>query len=292
MMSSTIERSISVDDVVTIARKNALLIFGVTVAIAAAVSIAAYTLPKKYEAIAIAAPALESGGGQLGALGSIASQYGGLASLAGISLPGEGTGAEAIATLQSDSLTIDYINRENLLPALFPDRWDSARQSWRGSAPTPWQGKELFRKKIRVISKDTKTNLVSVNIRWTDPVIAAKWANDLVRLTNDLMRTKSIAEAERNIAYLQEQVGISNVVELRNAIYSLMETQIKQAMVARGSESFALKVIDAAIPPEKPFTPRPAVWIPGGIIGGAFLGLILAILRESFLSGSRRATRP
>lgn len=275
------ERLVSVNDVLDVMRTNALLIFAVAAIITASVTLAAFTLPKKYEAVAVAAPAGDSSSGPLGALGSLATQYGGLASLAGISLPGQGDGAEAIATLQSDSLTIEYIKQENLLPVLFPDKWDAGNQKWIGKEPTPWQGKELFRKEIRTVTKDSKTNLISVAIRWRDPEIAAKWANDLVKMTNEHLRRKSIEEAQRNIAYLTEQVASSSVVELRNAIYSLMESQIKKVMLAKGSEFFALKVIDSAIPPEKPVTPRPAVWIPGGIIGGLFLGLVLAILRST-----------
>jgi hypothetical protein len=72
-----------------------------------------------------------------------------------------------------------------------------------------------------------------------------------VKLANDDLRDQAIEESERDISYLSDQVVKTNVLQLRDAIYSLMENEIKEEMLARGSEQYALKVVDPAIPPER-----------------------------------------
>jgi uncharacterized protein involved in exopolysaccharide biosynthesis len=102
---------------------------------------------------------------------------------------------------------------------------------------------------------------VTLTITWTDPKVAAQWANGLAELTNNYLRQKAISESERNIAYLNDQLAKTSVVALRDSIYSLMESEIKKQMLARGTNEYALKVIDPAVPPEKPTSPKAMLWI-------------------------------
>jgi hypothetical protein len=211
---------------------------------------------KTYEATVTMSPVSEeAGSGRMGSLGALAAQYSGLASLAGISLPGSGGRQVSVAVLQSELLTTRYIRDNNLLPVLFAKKWDPASKTWKvsGAAKTPtlWKANEFFRKRVRSVVDDKKTGMVIMSIRWNDPKLAAKWANDLVKLTNNYLRDKAIGESERNMAYLRDQAAQTNIVEARKAIYSLLEDEINKSMLARGREEYALKVIDPASAPER-----------------------------------------
>lgn len=243
-------------------------------------ALGAWLTPNRYSAAIVVAPVSNSsGGGQLGGLASLASQSG-LASLAGISLGGDSRKWESLAVLQSEALTQKYINGQQLLPVLFPKEWDASSRQWKpGPAedqPTAWKANELFKKKVRSTFTDPKTGLVTLTITWTDPQLAAKWANDLVALTNGYLRDKAIAESERNIAYLNEQATVTEAVGIRQTIYKILETEINKAMLARGSDEYALKVLDPAIAPEKPSNPPPWAWIVGGVLCGVGLSLFAA----------------
>ena len=61
------------------------------------------------------------------------------------------------------------------------------------------------------------------------------------------------------------------------------EENIESVMLARGSEEYALRVIDRAIPPERASFPQPTVWM----VAGVFLGSVLAMV---FLLGRRAWT--
>ena len=70
-------------------------------------------------------------------------------------------------------------------------------------------------------------------------------------MANDNLRDRAIAESERNISYLNEQAAKTDVVGIRQTIYNIMETEINKAMLAKGSEEYAFKLIDPAVVPQK-----------------------------------------
>ncbi len=254
---------------------------GVLCAIVAAV--AAWVVTPEYTASVVLLPVSTHGGSV--DLGSSASELSGLASLAGINLNGANqVKTEAIATLESEILTEQYIRQHDLLPILFSHDWNAATRQWKTTdpqkVPTPWKANRRF-KDVRAIDDDTKTGLITLTIRWKSPYLAAEWANGLVKLTNDYLRQRAIDEAERNIAYLSGEVSKTNIVEVKSAIYTLMESEIKNEMIARGRDEYALRVIDPAVPPEKMSFPRPVLWTAGAFLGGIFLGLLVNVLRET-----------
>lgn len=273
---------ISLDDTISILWRRKWLILGVSLAFAAAAGVAALVVPKSYVASAIVAPVSSSqGGGGGGGLGALASSFGGLASLAGVALPGDSKKFEALAVLQSENLTERYIRDNNLVPIIFYRKWDSDRGRWKvtdpSKIPTVWWANDYFKKKIRAVSNDTKTGLATITITWTDPKLAAKWTNDLIKLTNEYMRTKAIQESEVNLAYLNEQALKTSEVAIRQGIYGLIQDEIGKVMLAKGSEEYALKVIDPAVAPEKPFSPQPVAWILFGSFGGLLVSILIVL---------------
>jgi uncharacterized protein involved in exopolysaccharide biosynthesis len=254
---------------------------GMVCAIGAAV--VAMVVTPEYTASVVLLPVNTRGGSV--DLGASASELGGLASLAGINLSGMNQEkTEALATLESEILTEQYIRQQNLLPVLFYRDWNATTRQWNTTdpdkMPTLWKANRRF-KDIRSIVDDTKTGLVTLTIRWNNPELSAQWANGLVKLTNDYLRQRAIDQAERNITYLSAEVAKTNIVEVKSAIYTLMETEIKNEMIARGRDEYALRVIDPAVPPEKKSFPRPVLWTAGAFLGGIFLGLLVCILRET-----------
>jgi uncharacterized protein involved in exopolysaccharide biosynthesis len=260
----------------------------VSIAIAAAiVGVAfAFLTPKRYQASVVALPVSgESAGSRLS---SSLSQLGGIASLAGMTLPSSGEKTEAVATLQSATLTRSYIAQRDLLPILFADRWDPAARKWRATKedeiPTLWTASQFFEKRVRTIVEDKKNGLITVTVNWTDPHVAAEWANGLVDMTNDYLRSKAIQESDANMAYLREQAARSDLVEARNAINSVLQNEINKAMLARGTREYALKVVDRAYPPEKASSPRPVQWTIAAFLLGLLGSMTAVLLAQTFRS--------
>lgn len=257
-------------------RRYVLLIVAV-VGAALAGTIAFVRLPR-YQATTTLMPVSSRSGGQMSGLGSLGSQFSGLAALAGVSISGDSRKAESVAVLQSETLTERYIQDNDLLPILFADKWDAARKTWEPMSsarqPTLWKANQVFRRKIRSVTSDTKTGLITFSITWTDPRLAARWANELTSLTNSYLRDKAIAESERNIAFLSQQAAKVDSVGVRQVLYSILESELNTAMLARGSDEYALKVIDPAFVPEKPVSFSAPVWAAIGAVLGGLAGVV------------------
>src|SRR6185437_15198014 len=121
---------------------------------------------------------------------------------------------------------------------------------------------------------DNKTGMVTLKVRWKDANLAAKWANGLVKLTNDYARQAAIAESDRNIAYLTQQAAATDVLGIKQAIYNLLQSEISKNMIAKGTPEYAFKVIDPALVAEKAAFPQKTIWV----LAAFFISCILAVL--------------
>ena len=257
-----------------------------TLVLAAIAAVAAWIFPETYRAtIIVSAVTNAPGNGQMSGLGSVLSQVSGLASLAGLGGT-DSRKSESIAVLQSEELTEGYIRDNNLLPVLYPQLWDAAGRRWDVTnpkrIPTVWKAAQHFKRSIVNVTTDTHTGLVTLTITWSDPRLAAKWANDLVRRTNDDLRGKAIVESDRNIAYLNVEAAKTDALGVKQAIYAILQNEISKQMLARGSDQYALKIVDPAVPPEEPYLPQPLMWTLIGTFTGLLLSVIAAFIRVAW----------
>jgi len=219
-------------------------------------------------------------------------EFGGIAALAGINTERGGRKNEAIATLKSRMFTEQFIKDEKLLPVLFQKKWDEENQRWDDvdpdDRPTMGDAYELFDGEIRRISEDRKTGLVVLSIEWEDPDEAARWANELVRRVNALLRKKAVRESESAINFVQEQLKQTSVVELQQVLHRLIESEMKEIILARISEEFAFRVIDPAVAAEEAFKPKIVLLLLLGAMLGV-LGSVILALFLNFLQTQRQA---
>jgi uncharacterized protein involved in exopolysaccharide biosynthesis len=260
------------------------LVLSTTVALTVAAALAALLLPKWYDATILVSPlGQESVGGGLGGLSSIASQFSGLASLAGMSVTGDTRKAESIAVLQSNAIAERYIHDNGLLPVLYASKWDAVRKAWKTSdpddIPTLWKAAQYFKKDICSVDIDAKTGLVTLTVTWKDPEVAARWANGLVSMTNDYLRSKALAESQRDIDYLKLQAERTDEVGIKDTIYALLESELDKAMMAQGTQEYAFKVLDPALAPGRQSFPRPLLWVALGFLCGATISVFAVLIR-------------
>lgn len=254
--------------------------FIVAVALVAAVigAVVSLQMRKVYRAQTLVAPVLQGPGGA-GGLG----QLGGLAALAGFDLGSAGgRKEEAFATLMSPGFARNFIVSQNLMPILFAEQWDQQAQRWREGEepPTLEAGVTKFMRTVRFITQDRKTSIVTVAIEWYSPELAAQWANRLVEMVNERLRADAIRNAEQSIEYLNTELAKTNVVELRQAIYGLIEDQVNNAMLANVQREYSFRVIDAAIAPEKRIRPQRTLITVASFAGGLLLAILIVLMRH------------
>ncbi|HEY3731206.1 MAG TPA: Wzz/FepE/Etk N-terminal domain-containing protein [Steroidobacteraceae bacterium] len=241
----------------------------------------AFTMTPIFRSTIVMAPASAERNSIGSSLTSALGQLGGLASLAGIAVGSGDTETEqALAVLRSRQFTEDYIRDKQLLPVLFPGKWDAVNQRWKVDAtkvPTLGKGYEVFNKQIRTIIQDKKTGLITVQIDWRDRNEAAVWANELTDRLNAEMRSRAIVKADAAVGYLEKESLNTTVVSTRDAISRLIEAEIRQRMLANVTREYAFGVVDRALPADPDDPVRPKKWVLG--LTGLALGLVIGMFR-------------
>jgi uncharacterized protein involved in exopolysaccharide biosynthesis len=266
-----------------------------TLAVASFVSaliMAGISLPMRnvYRGQVIVAPVTEDStmSGESGGL----HQLGGLAALAGINI---GAGAdrreEEIATLSSMGFAREFISGEDLMPVLFPDNWNPRTKQWKpGKVPPTLEDAALkFTQSVSRIATDQKTGLVVVTVEWTSPELAARWANEMVDRVNDRLRAEAIRNADLSIEYLNKELKKTSVVQIQQAIYQLIESQINKAMMANVQREYAFRVIDPAYPSKHKVRPKRAIMVLVGAAVGLFFGAIFVFARRALAASRSRS---
>lgn len=265
-------------------------IIGITFLFAVGSVILAITLPNQYKAEVILAPAQKEGGG----LSGLAAQYGGLAAMAGINLSsGQSSDInEAIALVKSWPFLEELVNKYNLKPLVLAvkkwddinnqiifdaDVYDQEKQLWvreaepnKPSEPTSY---EIFEALVDMISisQDDKTGLIRMTVEHYSPVIAHTWLEMLVNEVNQYFQQRDMAEAARNIEYLQIKANETSIAEMQAVFYRMIEAQTKTQMLAEVSGEYLMKtVVKSKLPEVKSRPKRALICIVGVMLGGVF----------------------
>jgi uncharacterized protein involved in exopolysaccharide biosynthesis len=260
----------------------------------------ALSKPDVYKASILLSPASSDSAGGMGAL---AGQFGGLASLAGISLGGGGTDKTALALeiIKSRAFLEKFIIKHDLLvPLMASQEWDrindvlifddkvydAINSKWirevsfpKTVVPTQWEAYQKFLKLISV-SQDKTTSLVTIDIEFFSPHVAKKWLEWLVADVNDFMREQDESEAQSSIDYLTKQLEKTEVSAMETVFYQLIEEQTKNMMLTKVSAEYVLKTIDPAQVPEKKAGPKRALIVVLGTMLGGILSVLIVLIRH------------
>ena len=277
-------------------------ISAITAAAAVISVLVALWLPNIYESKALLAPKSAGGSGELSRL---ASQYSGLASLAGINLSGVGGGdvskaALAQEKLKSLSFFTEHLYSEVLVDLMAVDYWDAysgeivvdadvynqGANKWVREVSYPYQTKpspqEAHKEFLELIaiSEDKQSGFISLKVEHESPFVAKAWADMLIDRINEEIRAEDVGEAEASIAFLEAQREQTSLVSLDEVFAQLIEEQTKTIMLANVSKDYVFNIIDPAVVPElksKPF--RALICVLGTLLGGV-LGIVCVLVRH------------
>lgn len=270
---------LTVVGLINLVRRRPRIFLATALLVMVAVIADAFLATKEYRGTVKMMPQQNEMGG--GGLSGLMSEFGGLASLAGISL-GSVDEQESIAWLNSRALFTLFVNQQNLMPILFEDQWDAAAGRWRAGlkrVPTMDDAWAMFDKRIRRVNNDPKTRLITLEITWKDRQRAALWANELVRLANEEMRQRALRESSASIESLDEQLSRADAVELRASIARLLQTQLNRSAMAKSRADYALKVLDPAVVSDarRYVSPRRFLLLIISLPLGLFVGLCVVL---------------
>lgn len=246
---------LTLGELLRVLKRYRLVLAGVWIVCVAVALLAALLAAPVYRAEALVAAASDtsSAGGDLSSIISRFSSVPGMGALGRLSQ--QNTLAEGMVTLRSPQFLVDFIRSENLMPVLFASQWDAENNTWlaadEGDVPTPEDAYVFFKEELlSVIEDKANPGILAVAIEWTDREQAAAWVNLLISRLNERLRGKAIDEANQTIDYLNKELEKARIVEVRQAIYYMIESQINLRTMANVREEFAFEVLSQALVPD------------------------------------------
>lgn len=277
------------------------LVIAITAVFAIGSVVFAIMQPNIYKSEALLAPAAEEQGGGLSAL---ASQFGGLASLAGVNLGAKGGTDKtqlAIEVLKSRQFTSDFIQKHNILADLMAaEKWDrdtdkliydedaynEATNTWVREVKAPLKPEPSMQEaykvfsKIIAVNKDKESGMVTISVEHLSPTVAEQWVTWLIEDINKVMKERDVAEANRSSEFLNKQIALTNVADIKAILYKLVEEQAKTIMFAEVRDEYVFKTIDPALAPEEKDKPKRALICVLGTMLGGMLGVMFVLIRH------------
>jgi uncharacterized protein involved in exopolysaccharide biosynthesis len=268
------------------------LIGAVSFAAAVVAVVVSLLLPDIYRSEALLAPSDPENNSGIAAL---ASQYAGLASLAGINLEAGKTDKTALGLeiLQSRRFITEFIEKHDaLVPLIAADDWDAStrelkidaddydvdsrewvRTVWppKSTIPSAHEAYEEFME-ILEIEQDQATGFVTISIEHYSPVVARNWVAWLIDDLNQSIMQRDVSEAKQAIEFLNDQITSTSLANLQSVFSTLIEEHTRTVMLASVTDEYLLKVIDPPIEPEIKEKPKRALIV----VLSAFLALLLA----------------
>ena len=254
-------------------------------------------LPNIYSAQAVLAP-VDSSSGISGAL----KDYGGLASLAGIRVP---SGSDEKSTKAIKKLSSLSFFENNVLPYIFLPNlmavksWNpqenkliyddsiyiETTNTWVDSTfignkkmPSAQDGFKVFTEEHLSVGEERKTGFVTLEIKHQSPFVAKQWTELMINQINAFYRQKDKLESEKAVSYLNQQIALSNLQEVKEAFADLIQQETQKLTLVEAKNSYVFEYIDPPAVMERKSEPRRSLIVILSTLIGGILGIIFVLV--------------
>ena len=256
---------------------------------------------RKYTVSMTFKPVIEEGAGpNLAGLG-------GLASLAGVSLPQSGSGDFATfrTLLRSEEVAERVIAATELLPAIFKNEWDAQQAQFRKPprgllgrslsglksiltgdekrdyiAPNP-QRLSIFMDRTLGLSVNNETGFLTVSAESEDPETLVALIVAATEATDQLMKERYIVNAEQTLQFYQSKILTSRSREHREALAKLISAEDQKLMLTSEGRHFVAEPLTRATTSMDPTSPKSVLVLALALVLGLFSGAALVVIRSA-----------
>ena len=266
----------------------------------------ALSIPNSYQSSSLLE--VNNQGGESGSgISSIASQYSGLASIAGISIPSSvlDSGIYATSIIKSREFAKHLMSFDMIKPKLMASKsydpvskkiiydkdiynintnlWIREPSGLFQSEPTYLEVHETALKELKV-SRDVETGLISISFVHLSPVFAQEIVSLVIKEVNRVTREKKLKESKLALDYLQQELVSINNKDLRFNINNLIQKQLNEKMLASIKEDYLISIIDSPIVPIYKSSPKRArICILITLFGG-ILSVMISFIRGNIFN--------
>jgi len=257
-------------------------------------------LPNIYESKALLVPVNSSS-----SIAGDLSGYSGLASLSGISLPSagdEGNSVKAIQKISSLSFFENNIMMNIYLPDLMAVKswnpktntlafdeniYEANTNTWirdyrypQQQIPSAQESFKVFKTKHLSLSEDKKSGFITLSVKHQSPFTAKQWADLIVNEVNNFYRQKDKLEAEKSVTYLNKQISMVDLSEIKQVLAQLLQEETKKLALLEANPFYVFEYIDPPAVMELKSEPKRAlIFILISLLGG-MLSIVFVLIRH------------
>lgn len=245
--------------------------------------------------------------------GSALSGLGGLASLAGVSLPSGGGGEfESFSyMLTTPEIAETLLDQSLILQFLFQPEWDNEQKFWRapeksqrgeylgqikrfltGSEEEPYRAPDTLRlasllDETLSRSRGKDTGFLTLSADATEPKIMEALLGVLVANSNDLLRKRYLETGRESLSFYQTQIARARSSEHREALARLIAQEEQKLMLANRGAAFAAQIVSGPVASIAPTSPKSSLVLALAAVLGVFLGCAIVLLRAAMRASKR-----
>ena len=259
---------------------------------------------RKYTVRYVFAPvASENSGPNLGGLG-------GLASLAGVSLP-TSSSSDFLTykfLLKSEEVAARMLKDRDLLVSVFSSDWDTERELFRQPASGPLRsvvrglknlltGNEpsayippnaarlsAWMDKAFNSSEDRETGFLTLSAETAKPTLMVDVITRATQETDQLLKERYVATAEQTMSFYQQQLSRARAREHREALAKLIAQEDQKLMLASKGSYFVAEPITEPYVSLGPTSPKALLVLALSVVLGGFLGAAIVLIKKAFKS--------
>lgn len=230
---------------------------------------------------------------------------GGLAAIAGFS----GSGGEPtkfdlfLEMLTTRALADELATDPKIMRTIFSTEWNEQTGRWSepkshtsnirhlvgamvGERQLPWQppsGRRLqqhIAKNLNVTRQTQKNPVTYIRYDSPDPRFSEYFLDHLSSAADRAVRRRVLTEGRAYLTYLEGRLPNIFAADQRRALIDIMSEQERVLMMASAGVSFAAARVERPLAPRTPTWPRVPVVLALGVIAGAVIGAVLALVRR------------
>lgn len=183
-------------------------------------------------------------------------------------------------------------SRPDLLPEMFPSKWDGQAHQWKRSEPSligrvfgklrwvapNYQDVSRFLEDNIAEKDSTVSPIARLRIQTADARFGVDLLNALYKSTEEILRANARSDDLKKLDYLRNRLENPDLnLEQRQALIALVSRVERDLMLLSNDLPYAAKIVEPAELPQRP--DGPVVWqiLLMSLVGGMFAGFVLSI---------------
>jgi uncharacterized protein involved in exopolysaccharide biosynthesis len=201
---------------------------------------------------------------------------------------GGGGSLEKLEVLsKSRALSSRVIEKYNLMPILFPKKWDVAKKAWiskgpKDKPPTLQDGINILQKSLLKVNRDKKNNTITIMFEHPDPETVKNIVDYYLTELSETLREEVLKDSKDNRHFFNQQIERTSDALLREKIYTLLAREIEKETFALAQKYYGFVILDPPVVPDidKKLKPKRALICILSVVVAFFAAIFLSFFLE------------